>query len=133
MSRASAVLKRVAPIMADADEAVRAVKKKRLRLRSCTSRLSSGKGGADKYDVTSMDIETDAHLWQESAANVFRETEAIRVSHERAECSFAANCALDEAFLASFGISLSGPRGEHKRIPPVAFDHTRVTSLPLGV
>lgn len=156
LSRVSAALKRVAPLMADATLTEHGSKHRRTN--SCTPRGGgggSGDGDACRRRVffgndnstisgnhSDIDIdEDDPRLVQETVSRIALETEKVRASRERAASFAAADRDLDDAFLASFGVSLtmgSGAGSGGRQLPTVPatdapfFDRTRITSLPLG-
>lgn len=120
VSRALAVLKSVAPLMADAP-----VCRKR-------SNASPSRGDHVSRRCRVLDSNNDNNqdsrslLLQESIAAMSREAEAMRASLEREASSAAADLALDEEFFASIGISLSGSRGSRSEESKVPFDRTRL-------
>lgn len=111
VSRALTVLKSVGPLMADAP-----VSRKRLN-------ASPGKGDRESRRCRVLESNNDisqdsrSRLLQESVAAMSREAEAMRASLEREASSAADDLALDEAFFASIGISLSGSGGRRSKVP----------------
>lgn len=139
--RASAALKRVAPIMADARPTKH--NNKHRRTNSCAIQGGNGGGASQRRlffgsgsravigNPSSMDIDDDARLLQERVSRIALQTQEVRASRERAASFATADRDLDDAFLASFGISLPGSRGGAKAPPVPSFDRNRVTSLRL--
>lgn len=111
VSGAVAALKRVAPIMSDARTTQHGTKHRRTN--SCTT--PSGRGDPSRRRFfADRDADTDkgTRSVQDGVDHVAVNTEEARVSRERA-ASFAADRNLDEAFLASFGVTLMESRGNH--------------------
>lgn len=123
VSRALRVLKSVGPLMADAP-----VSRKRLN-----ESPSRGDRVSRRFRVLERNNDSNQdsrpHLLQESIAAMSREAEAMRASLEREASSAAADLALDEAFFASIGISLSGSGASRSKVP---FDRTRLLKKSLS-
>lgn len=140
-ARASATLKRLAPLITKVDA-------KHRRTSSFSTPGSSGGGssrhqhrfffGSGNGNGTAFAHEDDSdRLLRERVEGLALETEQLRSSRERAASFAAADSGLDEAFLRSFGVSLTGAAGgasasRGDSASPPAFDRERVASLPLG-
>lgn len=134
VSRAVAALKRVAPIMADARTAQHGSKHRRTNSRTSSP---SGRGDLSRRRFfagsSGSGVDKGTRVVQGGVGLVGIKTEeGARESRERA-ASFAADRDLDEAFLASFGVSLTVSQDDHgssgHALSSVgSFDPTRVIS-----
>lgn len=139
-ARASATLKRLAPLIGKVDAKHRRtssystpnsdLRRQRRPVFGSGSRNGNGaalfegrsRGGAHEDDG---DVE---RLLRERVEGLALETERLRASRERAASLAAAEFGLDEAFLNSFGVSLNGTAGAGAGATP-SFDREQVASL----
>lgn len=153
-ARASATLKRLAPLIAKVDAKHRRTSSystpggssdgdssRRQRRSFFGSGTGSSRlfGSQSRGSGSTREEDSDRLLW-ERVEGLALETEQLRSSRERTASLAAADSRLDEAFLSSLGVSLNGAAGSSATADssrggsasPPAFDRERVISLPLG-
>lgn len=149
-ARASATLKRMAPLLVDSRPVKHGAKHRRTS--SCSTpnggdrdssrrRVFGSSSGSRSTTLLgrqrqlNFDLGDDVdRLLSEGVEGIVLETEEIKTSRERASSFAAADRDLDTAFLASIGVSLagSGAGGRGGDALP-SFDLNRVTALPRGL
>lgn len=153
-ARASATLKRLAPLITKVDAKHRRTSSYPAPGGSGGSggdaprrqhRSFFGTGGGNSTALFGNESRSNVHegdidrLLRERVEGLALETDRLRSSRERAASFAAADSGLDEAFLRSFGVSLTGgaagasagaSRGDGAS--PPAFDCERVASLSVG-